>query len=222
MKNKINKSIPILLMLALALAAPSAFAGKKSKRKLSSAEFQIPKLFCESAKEIDKKAEGCEDNEYYVKAAEFCLEKLDSETDRVIAFHTPPGEEPKEFSDNESLKGISSEGFGYLIALNQIALREVNGYKRYLRLPEDADDEKHTAAEDNSGEDDHTPAEEKYALEVPCYGEAKDDLDGVTKDIRDDIYLFANFQAHAPAYAPHENRVAPAEDAAIAPRDDRQ
>lgn len=197
MKNMLKIS-KVFVILAIVFTNPVANAAKGGKtRKLSSSEFKIPKVFCDDVEAIDKKAEGCEDNEYYVKAAEFCLEKLDSEADRVIAFHTPAGVEPKEYTDNESLKGVSVEGFGYLITLNQKVLKELNSYKSRIRLPEDADDEEVSAGDT-----------ERYADDVPCYGEAKDDLDGTMEDVTEDINLFSRLQAHAPSLSEIERPAA--------------
>lgn len=134
--------------------------------------------FCAEPERVFERVESCEENDLFVDQAEDCLESLE----KLVSAEKAKMKFSADKSKNQS-KTVSTAASDYkltmatldrLIAQAKLAGDDVHTYMALTVLPEDFEE-----PEINGGD------EEAFANSVPCFGETKESLGGVLKDIDD-------------------------------------
>lgn len=134
--------------------------------------------FCADPEKVFERVESCEENDLFVDQAEDCLESLED----LIAAEKKKMKFSADKSKNQS-KTVSTAASDYkltvatldrLIAQAKLAGDDVHTYMALTVLPEDFEE-----PEINGGD------EEAFANSIPCFGETKQSLGSVLKDIDD-------------------------------------
>lgn len=147
---------------------------------LAAAPPKPPLYFCVPATEIAAAGQECEDNDAFIDRGEDCLDKLDAEiktaTAAMKAAFSPDTVSQQSAKYQSSLQDYqqSSATLAYVIALNELAIREMDAYAGALAEPEDAEE-----ADVNGGN------RQRYDMSVTCFGETTRSIRSIQTDFRD-------------------------------------
>ncbi len=160
------------------LASPLSFSADKKKL-----------VYCEPVASLADRSTGCSDNEIvFGEAAVACLEKFEHEADalgsaltRTLVGAKKSSKEPGK-SQEKTMEG-SEENYietktklAALIAMGQIAVKDVESYKLNLHPPEDVENAEQMGF-----------TREKFLASIPCYEDNRKLLSDVASDLRSKI-----------------------------------
>jgi hypothetical protein len=142
---------------------------------LAQAEENIPAIICSNPQQLMQTVDSCPENESYVDAAEKCLDKLHNESAKLgiamkSGFSKKSGKQSQNFSAANQDYNLTVANLRRMIAIAGKAGDEVDAYLDTIILPEDTF---------TMGEEDP----DAYAMEMPCFGEAREALISIVEDI---------------------------------------
>lgn len=180
----------MIILASFFLTLPFSEAKKTMGGPRKAKDSKMPLHFCAPPETLLEKIEDCESNDLFIEEGEKCLDRLDE------AARKASDELKKRFQKTEEQKQDAKfihkshddqktiESFEYVIALNQLAITEIQKYKDNLAFPPDWDEE-----DVNEGD------VKKYIKSVDCYGTNQDNLDSLLADFHSRLVEFQKAKA---------------------------
>lgn len=131
----------------------------------------VPTSFCPSAKNIQSKSKGCEDNGSFTQAAKSCMGNIDAAA-KKLGLDIKALERTGAQSQRGDMKKAAEEYFqltqklDYIIGVTEVATIDVYNYAEHLYRPEDE--------AENEADD----------MKVPCFGDNVDALENIAKQLQ--------------------------------------
>jgi hypothetical protein len=131
----------------------------------------VPTSFCASAKNLQSKSKGCEDNGSFTQAAKKCMGDIDVAA-KKLGLDIKALERTGAQSQRGDMKKAAEEYFqltrklDYIIGLTEVATIDVYNYAEHIFRPED---------EAEKEEDD---------MQVPCFGDNVEALENIAKQLQ--------------------------------------